>query len=449
MDASQIRTKVDALMPQVTADLGKLVTLPSIAFPGFPSEPVVACAEAVVDVLKGYGCTEARLLEIPGGYSAAYAEVAGPEGAPTVMMYGHYDVQPAPIEQGWLTDPWTPTIKDGRMFGRGAADNKSSVVISGASVAVFDGKPPVNVKIITEGEEETISHLEAFVEANPELFECDVFIIADMGNLKVAEPITTTTLRGDVACTVHVETLDHPLHSGVFGGPAPDALMALIRMCAQLVDDEGTVAVPGVEAYDWPGADLPADVFRTNAGVLDGVELIGTGTVGTRLWSKPSINVLGIDCPAVHEAANILIPTATAKVSMRIVPGADPQVEMDKLLAYLRSIAPWGAKVEVRPAKALNAFIAKTDGPGYAAARRAMREAFGVDPSEAGSGGSIPLLGTLAQAVPNAEFILWGAEDMAQSRIHGANESVELEEIATCIRAQANLLHMLGGVGNS
>jgi acetylornithine deacetylase/succinyl-diaminopimelate desuccinylase-like protein len=333
------------------------------------------------------------------------------------------------------------------MFGRGAADDKSAVVINGASVAVFDGKPPVNVKIILEGEEETISHLEAFVEANPELFACDVFIIADMGNLKVAEPILTTTLRGDVACTVQVETLDHPLHSGVFGGPAPDALMALIRMCAQLVDERGSVIVPGVEAFDWPGADMPADVFRANAGVPDGVELIGTGTVGSRLWSKPSINVLGIDAPTVHEAANILIPKATAKVSMRIVPGADPAVEIEKLMAYLRSIAPWGAEVDVQPAKALNAFVVKTDGPGFAAARQAMREAFDAEPGEAGSGGSIPLLGTLAKAAPNAEFVLWGAEDMAESRIHGANESVELDEIARCIAAQANLLRILAENG--
>jgi cysteinylglycine-S-conjugate dipeptidase len=449
MDPTQIRAKVNALMPRITEDLGKLVTIPSVSFPGFPGEPMAACAEAVVEVLKGYGATDARLLEIPGGYSAVYAEVEGPPGAPTVMMYGHYDVQPAPVEQGWVTDPWTPTVKDGRMFGRGTADDKSGVVISGASVAVFDGKPPVNVKIILEGEEETISHLEAFVESNPELFACDVFVIADMGNLKVAEPILTTTLRGDVSCTVRVETLDHPLHSGVFGGPAPDALMALIRMCAQLVDDEGAVAVPGVDAYDWPGADLPAEVFRANAGVLEGVELIGTGTVGTRLWSKPSINVLGIDCPTVPDASNILIPKATAKISMRIVPGADPHSEIEKLMAYLRSIAPWGARVDVEPFKALNAFEAKTDGPGYEAARQALREAFGAEPGEAGSGGSIPLLGTLAMAAPEAEFILWGAEDMAESRIHGANESVNLEEIARCVAAQANLMRILGEMGNS
>jgi len=443
MDTAEMRAKVKAMMPEVLEDLGSLVKLPSIAFPGFPSEPVVACAQAVVDILKRYGATDAKLLELPGGYSAAWAEVKGPEGAPTVLMYGHYDVQPAPAEQSWVSDPWAPTVRDGRIFGRGAADDKSGVIINAASLRVFDGKPPVNVKIILEGEEETVSHLETFVENNPELFDCDVFIIADMGNLKVGEPILTTALRGDVSCTVEVRTLDHALHSGVFGGPAPDALMALIRMCASLVDEEGTVAVPDVDAFEWPGADLPADVFRANAGMLDGVDLIGKGTIGTRLWSKPSINVIGIDAPTVMEASNILIPTATAKVSMRIVPGADPDVEIDKLMSYLRSIAPWNAHVKVERVKALNAFQAPTDGPGVAAARAAMKAAFGAEVGEAGSGGSIPLLGSFAKAAPNAEFVLWGAEDMALSRIHGGNESVDPKEIEDLIMAQALLMQGL------
>jgi acetylornithine deacetylase/succinyl-diaminopimelate desuccinylase-like protein len=360
-------------------------------------------------------------------------------------MYGHYDVQPAPESQGWESDPWTPTVRDGRIFGRGAADDKSGVMINAAALRVFDGKPPVNVKIILEGEEETISHLEEFVEKNPELFACDLFIIADMGNLKVGDPILTTALRGDVACTVEVKTLDHALHSGVFGGPAPDALMALIRICAALIEVDGTVAVPGVDKFDWEGADLPADVFRENAGVLEGVDLIGNGTVGSLLWSKPSINVLGIDAPTVHEASNILIPTATAKVSMRIVPGADPDVEIDKLMSYLQSVAPWNAQVKVERVKALNAFEAKTDGPGVAAARRAMKAAFDAEVGQAGSGGSIPLLGTLAGAAPDAEFILWGAEDMALSRIHGGNESVDPKEIADLIVAQALLMQDFGG----
>jgi acetylornithine deacetylase/succinyl-diaminopimelate desuccinylase-like protein len=440
MNAEEIRAKVEAMMPDVLEDLGELVKLPSIAFPGFPPEPVVACSEKVVEILKRYGATDAKLLEIPGGYSAAWAEIKGPEGAPTVLMYGHYDVQPAPESQGWESDPWTPTMRDGRMFGRGAADDKSGVMMNAASIGVFDGKPPVNVKIILEGEEETISHLEEFVEKNPDLFACDLFIIADMGNLKVGEPILTTALRGDVACTVEVETLDHALHSGVFGGPAPDALMALIRMCAVLIEDDGTVAVPGVDRFEWTGADLPAEVFRENAGVLEGVDLIGHGTVGSLLWSKPSINVLGIDAPTVHEASNILIPKATAKVSMRIVPGADPDVEIDKLMSYLQSVAPWNARVKVERVKALNAFQAKTDGPGVEAARVAMKAAFGKEVGTAGSGGSIPLLGSLAKAAPNAEFILWGAEDMALARIHGGNESVDPKEIADSIVAQAMLM---------
>lgn len=445
MNAEQIRSRVAEMMPEVVDDLRSLVSHASIAFPGFPAQPVNACADAVVDVLKRYGATDARLLEIPGGYSAAYAEVAGPPGAPTVLMYAHYDVQPAPAEQGWTTDPWEACLgDDGRLYGRGTADNKSGVMINAAAIRVFGGKPPVNVKIVIEGEEETISHLEEFVSANPELFRCDLFVIADMGNLRSGDPTLTTTLRGDVSCKVLVETVGHPLHSGIFGGPTPDALMALIRMCDTLLDEDGSCAVPGVERFDWAGADLPERVLRENAGVLDGVELIGTGSVGSRLWSKPSVNVLGIDCPSVSTASNVLIPRATAVISMRIVPGASPEVEIEKLMAHMRSVAPWGAKVTVEPFKALDAFVARTDGPGFAAARSAMAEAFGAPVGEAGSGGSIPLLGTFAKVAPHAEFVLWGAEDMAGSRIHGADESVDLAEIERLIVAQALLLQHLG-----
>jgi acetylornithine deacetylase/succinyl-diaminopimelate desuccinylase-like protein len=297
--------------------------------------------------------------------------------------------------------------------------------------------------LILEGMEETESNLEAFVEAHPELFDCDLFLIADMGNLRVGEPVLTTALRGDVACVVTVRTLEHPLHFGVFGGPAPDAMMALARLLATLQDDEGNVAVAGVSTATWEGADLGDEDFRSSADVLDGVGLTGSGPVGERLWAKPSVNAIGVDMTSIAASSNVLIPEASAKISMRIVPGAEPARELDALVAHLESHAPWGAKVEVRRTKEAPPFRCATDGPFVAAAREALTEAFGRPTGEAGSGGSIPLLRTLQQASPRAEFVLWGAEDTAKARIHASDESVDPDEIERLVVAQSLLLERL------
>ncbi|GAA4410355.1 M20/M25/M40 family metallo-hydrolase [Fodinibacter luteus] len=444
MQASEITQKAAALMPGVVADLEELVAIPSVSFPGFPAEPMEQMARRTLEMFREVGFADARLMDVPSGYPPIYGEVPGPEGSPVVVIYAHYDVQPAPPEQGWTSEPFTPTRKDdGRIYGRGSADDISGLVTHLGMMRVFDGKPPCTVKLILEGMEETESNLEAFVEAHPDLFACDLFVICDMGNLRVGEPVLTTALRGDVACVVTVRTLDHPLHSGVFGGPAPDAMMALARLLATLHDDEGNVAVEGVSRGAWEGEDLSAADFRASADVLDGVGLTGTGRVGDLLWAQPSVNAIGIDMTPIATSSNVLIPEASAKISMRIVPGAEPAAELDALVAHLESHAPWGARVEVRRTKEAPPFRCSTDGPGYAAARAALEEAFGKPAGEAGCGGSIPLLRTLQQAAPEAEFILWGPEDVACARIHASDESVDPDEIERMVVAQALLLERL------
>ena len=319
-----------------------------------------------------------------------------------MLLYGHYDVQPAPMEQGWTTDPWTPTTKDdGRMYGRGAADDKSGPAIHAGTLRVFGGKPPVGVKVIIEGEEETLSQLEAFVEKHPERFKADCIIVADMGNIECGQPVLTTMLRGHCQCTVEVRTIDHPLHSGVFGGPVPDAFVSLMRLLNKLWDDRGNTIVPGLEKFDWPGADYPEPLVREMAGVLPGVEINGDASIGSMLWSQPNATVIGIDgVPCIADAGNVLLPVARAKVALRIAPGADPEVEIGKLMDYLRESAPWGVQVDVKRVKASDAFMAPKGGPAMAAALEALRAAYGIEPSEVGSGGSIPLLETLMKASP-------------------------------------------------
>jgi acetylornithine deacetylase/succinyl-diaminopimelate desuccinylase-like protein len=444
MKTQEIIDRTARLMPGVLADLEELIAIPSVSFPGYPAEPVEQMARRTVELFREVGFTDARLMDVPSGYPPIYGEIAGPEGAPVVVVYAHYDVQPAPAEQGWTSDPWTPTRKaDGRIYGRGSADDISGLVTHLGMMRVFDGKPPCTLRLILEGMEETESNLEAFVEAHPELFACDLFVICDMGNLRVGEPALTTALRGDVACVVTVRTLDHPLHSGVFGGPAPDAMMALARLLSTLHDDAGNVAVEGVSRGSWAGEDLSAEDFRSSADVLDGVGLTGSGRVGDLLWAQPSINAIGVDMTDIAHSSNVLVPEASAKISMRIVPGSEPKEELDALVAHLESHAPWGARVEVRRTKEAPPFLCRTDGPGYAAARAALEEAFGKPAGEAGCGGSIPLLRTLQQVAPDAEFVLWGPDDVAKARIHASDESVDPAEIQRMVVAQAVLLQRL------
>jgi acetylornithine deacetylase/succinyl-diaminopimelate desuccinylase-like protein len=442
----ELRSRAASMMPELLTDLARLVAIPSVAFPGYPPEPVGQMADETLRLFREAGFANAELQDVPTGYPPVYGEITGPDGAPTVMLYAHYDVQPAPPEQGWTSDPWTATRKDdGRIYGRGAADDKGGLVVQLGTLRLFDGKPPCRLKLILEGMEETDSNLEAFVQANPQLFACDLFIVCDMGNLRVGEPTLTTTLRGEVVCVVTLRTLAHPLHSGEFGGPAPDAMMALARLLATLHDEEGNVAVPGVSSFAWDGMDVAAEDFRASAELLAGVRLTGSGPVGARLWSRPSVSAIGIDMTSIAGSSNVLVPEARAKLSMRVVPGSDPERELDALIRHLEARAPWGAQVQVERVDAAPPFRCQTDGPGYAAARWALQQAYGKPPGEAGSGGSIPLLQTLQQAAPNAEFILWGPEDLAAARIHASDESVDPSEIERMILAQAFLLQHLAG----
>lgn len=439
---SDLRARIKDAMPGVIDELKEMVSIPSVAFPAFPAKPVHAMADRAVSALAAIGLP-ARLQEVPGGYPAVWASVPAPDGAPTVLLYGHYDVQPAPVDQGWDTDPFTATEVDGRIYGRGAADDKSGIAIHLAALSAFAGSLPVGITLVLEGEEETNSHLEALVEARPELFVADAMVIADMGNLTVGEPVLTTDLRGDVKVVVELATLADPVHSGLFGGAAPDALVALIRLLSTLTNDVGECIVPGVAGSEWDGAEYSADMLRENAGVLDGVELVGTGGVSGRLWSKPSISVLGIDCPDVATGANVLQPRARALIGMRIPPGQDAHEAGLALKAYLEGNITGGVQATVTIDKEAPAFHQDPDGPTISLMADALTSAYGTQVSTIGSGGSIPLLAALKKASPKADFLLIGAEDMALARIHGPNESVDPTEIENMALAEALFLASL------
>jgi acetylornithine deacetylase/succinyl-diaminopimelate desuccinylase-like protein len=418
--------------------LERLVAVPSIAFQGFPREPLDEAAAIVEALLREAGAAEIRSVDVPGEAPTILADFPGP--GPTVLLYAHYDVQPAPPD-GWETDPFTPTLKNGRIYGRGAADDKSGIVAHLAALRAWEGKPPVHVKVLIEGSEENgRQKLLGVVDSDPELMRADVMVIADNGNWKVGEPTLSLTLRGHGKLTVTLRTLKGALHSGHFGGAAPDALLALSRLIASLHDDEGNVAVEGLEDFEWDGAEWPEADFRRQAGVLDGVALLGSGQLSDRLWARHAISVLGLDAPGVDGAGNIVIPHARAKVAVRVPPGADPVHSLAAVERHLREHTPWGALIEiaVEPASTPIAL------PPLDAAERALEQAYGKPVARMGSGGSVPLVAKLRAAYPDASFVVWGAQDSDLAQIHAANESVDLSEIEKVALAEALLLAELG-----
>jgi acetylornithine deacetylase/succinyl-diaminopimelate desuccinylase-like protein len=433
---------VRSLFPGVRADLERLVRIPSVSADGFDPAHVRASADATAELFRSTGL-ETRLLEIPGAHPAVLATRAAPPGTPTVLLYAHHDVQPPGDEAAWTSPPFEPTERDGRLYGRGTADDKAGVALHLAAVRVFDGSPPVGVTIFIEGEEEIGSeHLPEFLTAYGDELAGDVVVLADSTNWRVGEPALTTSLRGLVDCVVEVRTLDHALHSGMYGGPIPDALTTLCRLLATLHDDRGRVAVPGRVTGRAPELDLDEQELRRQAGVIDGVELIGEGRLTGRIWSGPAISVLGIDAPSVQAAANQLIPAARAKVSMRLAPGDDPASAMDALVAHLSSSAPWGARVTVARGASGNPYAVDASGPSYDAARAAMAEAWGREPVEAGVGGTIPFVAAFAEALPKAALLITGVED-PDTRAHGENESLHLGEFERACVAEALLLEKL------
>lgn len=436
---------IQDLMPEVVKDLKDLIKYQSVAFPGYPEQPVYSMANATVELLNRYGLRDAHLIEISNGYPAIFGELPAPPGMPTILLYSHYDVQPADKIDGWTMDPWTSFEKDGRIYGRGSADDKSGIMITAALIKVFNGKPPIGIKILIEGEEETISHLDKYIIRHPDLVKCDIFVILDLSNISTGNPGLTTSLRGEISCMIDVKTLKFPVHSGTFGGVVPDALISLIQILATLHDPNGNVAIKGLTSYLPPDNNYSEEIIRKNSGLLMGVDLIGSGSLSSRIWSKPSISVLGIDVPSISKSSSSLIPQVKAKISLRISPNADPKHEMQVLKDHLFAVSPWNVHIEVTELKSTSGFICPTTGSGFSKARVALKTAFEKEEDilELGAGSSIPLLKTLQEVVPDAEFILCGAMDDASSHFHGVNESVDINDLERLILAQYLFIELL------
>ncbi|RVW05846.1 dipeptidase [Rhodococcus xishaensis] len=447
--SDRIRSRIEQLMPTARDELAALVAFRSIADPRqSPPEQCTGAANWVADAFRAAGIADVDLVETSDGATAVVGHQPGPEGAPTVLLYSHYDVQPAGDEALWESPPFELTERDGRWYGRGAADCKGNVVMHLLALRTLTaaGEPlPVGVRIVSEGSEEMgTGGLEELVRERPELFAADVVVIADTGNVAVGAPTLTTSLRGIVNVVVSVETLAGELHSGMYGGSAPDALAALVQMLSTLRDHGGNTVVSGLDtAQVWDGAEYPEERFRKDAGVLDGVRLTGSGSVADAVWARPALTILGIDAPPVVGSAAAIQPRASARLNLRVPPGMDPVRAQDALVTHLEKAAPWGAHVTVEREAFGEPFQARTSGPGYAALTAALTAAFGADVVVAGQGGSIPLCNVLAEQFPDAEIVLMGVEE-PRALIHAPNESVDPSEIENLAVAEALFLQGLG-----
>jgi acetylornithine deacetylase/succinyl-diaminopimelate desuccinylase-like protein len=442
---SDLVGRVREILPEVRRDLEGLVRIESVwADPARRAE-VHRSAQAVASLLRDAGFADVEIVS-EGGAPAVIAHQPGPPGSPTVLLYAHHDVQPEGDAAQWDSPPFDPTERDGRLYGRGTADDKAGIATHLAAFRAHGGRPPVGVTVFVEGEEESGSpSLSRLLAAHRDKLAADVIVIADSDNWTAEVPALTVSLRGLADCVVEVATLDHGLHSGLWGGVVPDALTVLVRLLAGLHDDEGNVAVAGLHEAQVAPVDRGPQWVRSESGLLDGVSEIGSGPVAQRMWAKPAITVIGIDTTPIAKASNTLIPRASAKISMRIAPGGDAVAHLDALHRHLEAHTPWGAHLTVTPGDIGQPYVIDATGPVYDAARSAFRQAWGTDAIDMGMGGSIPFIAQFAAAFPDATILVTGVEDPG-TQAHSVNESLHLGVLERAAVTEALLLEQLGTV---
>jgi len=442
VDGGSLGDRIGGLMGRARDDLSTLLAFPSVADPR--QFPVTGCRQAADFVARsfaGAGLPDVRILDTPDGHQAVFGQCPGPPDSPTVLLYSHYDVQPPLDDKAWASPPWELTERGGRWYGRGAADCKGNIVAQLTALRAIQGWLRVGVKVISEGsEEQSTGGLAALIRDQPSLLRADAVLVCDAGNVRVGQPTLVSSLRGVVHATVTVRALVSPVHSGNFGGPTPDPVIALIQMLASLHDEKGNTTIAGLRAVGrWEGPQYPARQYRSDAGILPGVDLVGAGTIADMLWASPALTVTGIDIPPVVGSTPAIQAEVRAKINLRLPHGTDAAEASRALAAQLRRAAPWNVEVDVTELSRSQPFHSPAGGPGYTRLAAAMRDAFGQEPVRAGLGGSMPTCQALAETYPEAEIVLLGVEE-PRCLIHAPNESVDPSEIEKTALALALFL---------
>jgi acetylornithine deacetylase/succinyl-diaminopimelate desuccinylase-like protein len=456
-DRNAALTALEAGFERTLAELVDLSRIPGVSAAGFDSVELERSAEAVAELLRAAGLDRVEVLRVGEAHPYVVAEWlgAGPS-APTALIYAHHDVQPPGRAAYWKSPPFEPTLReDGRLYGRGVVDDKAGFMLHLAAVRAWleaTGGLPLNVKFLVEGEEEIGSgHLAEFLRLHHARLAADVLVLSDTANLATGLPSLTRSLRGLVVVDVTVRALDHPIHSGMWGGPAPDAATALGVVLGRLVRADGAIGVPGIYD-DVPELDaedrarleaLPFDEaeFRADAGIAPASRLAGESdrSVYERIWHRPSLAVTALEGMPMEGAANQLMAEARARVGVRVPPGQDPERVRDCVAEFLRKDPPWGVSIETECEVAVPGWSTHTVGPAFDAARRALAAGFGREPVEIGCGGSIPFVGPFVEVLSGAPALLLGLED-PPCNAHGENESLDLDDFRKAARASVHLL---------
>ncbi len=444
-------------------ELRRLVAVPGVSAAAFDPVQVARSADAVAALLSEVGLRNVEILRLADAHPYVVGDwLDAGAGAPTVVLYAHHDVQPPGRESRWRTPAFVPTLRDdGRLYGRGVVDDKAGVMVHAAAIRAWlqaERRLPVNVKVIVEGEEETGSqHLAEFLRVHRERLAADVIVLSDTANLETGLPSITTSLRGLVVIDVTVRALDHPLHSGMWGGPVPDAASALCVLLGRLFDEDGQPAVPGLfDDVPPPSredharlAALPFDpvAFRGDAGMVPTATFAGSDEhpIYERLWLAPSLAVTALEAVPLAEAANQLIDRTRARIGVRLAPGQSAERVRNLVVDFLERDPPWGVEVETRVECAVSGWRTETSNPAFDAARRALQQGFGREPVFIGCGGSIPFVAPFAEVLGGAPALLLGLED-PPCNAHGENESLHLEDFRKACRSATHLLAELGDV---
>lgn len=453
MDTQKAVSYADAHYSEFLEELKVLARIPSVSFPGFDPKQVVRSAEAVAELCKARGLENVEILTLPGAHPYVYADWLHAPGKPTLLLYAHHDVQPAGREELWKSPPFEPTERDGRLWGRGTADDKAGAVAHTSAISSWlktHGKLPVNVKLIIEGEEECGSdNLEPFLEKYADKVMADAIVLTDTGNYDHETPSITVALRGLVALDVTVRSMDHPLHSGMWGGPTPDPVQALAKMIASCTDAKGKMLIPGI----YKGVKKPAKAaeaslkvlkydektFRAQSGLFKSTKLmVAPKDILRSNWYWPAYSVNAVQASTKKDCANIINDSAWAHMGIRLVPGMDAKKILEALKKHLVKNAPWGVKVEFSGESASPAWTTNTDAPAFAAARRALQKGYGRPSVDMGCGGSIPFVGPFAKALKGAPALMIGVEDPL-SNPHSENESLHLGMFKKAIASAVHL----------
>ncbi|MFT4186246.1 MAG: M20/M25/M40 family metallo-hydrolase [Micrococcaceae bacterium] len=453
----ELREEIENNFDTIKNSLAELVEIPGVAWESYDPRDQVKMSKRVQKHFEVAGLENVEILSVvhEGGMGkpAIVGEKKAKPGYPTVLLYAHHDVQPEGDIEVWDTPPFKAIEKNGRLYGRGVADDKAGIMVHVSAINALTevlGKDKVNIgiKVFIEGEEEIGSPtFRKFIDTHKEKLEADAIIVADSMNWAAGKPAVTATLRGMHAAIMELEVMEHAVHSGMYGGPIIDALTCMSKIIASFHDEKGNVAIEGLLSYDDTEIDMDEKTLRKDSSVLDNIELAGEGTITSRLWTKPAMSIIGIDAPDVNVSSNTILPKTRAKYSLRVAPGQDPYEAQKLVEKHVRKHAPYGTKVTFSNFEYGKPFKSDTEAPHATALFESLSESWDTKAVSMGGGGSIPFTTDLQDVFPHAEVLCTGVED-PDSRAHSPNESLLLEDFKYAIIAEAFFLAKLNEKAN-